>query len=55
MLNQKALQIYQLKLIAVIDNMELLHKHNRKEMRTVESFDNHSFLLLWPFFSTRIG
>ena len=27
-----------------------LHKHNRTEMKTVESFDKHSILLLLPFF-----
>ena len=32
-----------------------LHKHNRIEVKIVESFKKHSILLLLPFFFTRIG
>ena len=39
-------------LIAVIDIWNSLHKHNRTEMKTVESFDKHSTRLSLPFFYT---
>ena len=32
-----------------------LHKHNRIEMKIVESFDKHPILLLLLLFFTRIG
>ena len=32
-----------------------LHKHDKTEMTTVESFEKHSTLLLLPFFFTRIN
>ena len=44
----------QLKLIVVMDNMELLHQHNGTEMKNVESFDKHySFITAILF--TRTG
>ena len=46
--NQIALQIYLLKLIAVIDNMELFAPALQNRNETVESFDEHSVLLLSP-------
>ena len=47
----------ELKLIAVIENMELwkYRKHDRTEMKIVESFDKHYILLLLPFIFARKG